>query len=173
MPQTTYAQRHAELDKYRQQLHADPRYKGSAVELLERAQHAAKYAQHARLEAVHLLFAMIILGNGAKLGAPKVPADLCRAGASRDKMIAFFEAHPELKQDGDANPVLDDSFIEILREASKVAWRRTLLRQKSEMAIGHRDVLVALLRSSNPLVRGAIDAMGIDRSALLKKYRHR
>lgn len=176
MPKQNYRDS-ADLRRIRSELLSEPREASrnnlpvGALGAFERAEYCAGQYFHAEVQPIHLLFALTIMGDGGRVGAPSAGRELCRAGASRDALVTFFSQHSTLAVGSTrAGLAVSRSLMDVLRAAEKRAKRRTKVTQRSRMGISQNDLLVCLLRSEDEVLREALAVMNVDRVALLRHF---
>ncbi len=166
----------ATLRRIRSELLAEPREVSrnnlpvGALGAFERAEYCAGQYFHAQVQPIHLLFALTIMGDGGRVGAPSAGRELCRAGASRNALVAFFEQHPKLVVGTTrAGLAVSKSLMNVLKAAEKRAKHRAKVTRRP-LGISQNDLLVCLLRSEDKVLREALAVMNIDRVALLHHF---
>lgn len=137
--------------------------------VLEGAIHWAGRCEHSQVDAIHLLFSLVVRGNNGQVGAPPPSRELCIAGASRGAMVDFFNHRPELvaPQRG-ITPTPTHGLLSVLSAAERRAKRRA--EKTGRMGISQEDLLVSLLRSGDTMTTEALNLIGVDQMSLLRKF---
>ena len=138
-----------------------------ALESIKRAfYNTGEVLKHRQVTNTHLLLGVLATGNNdTTLPIPRI---LRGAGADYEKLRLFLVGNFELlSPNPGAELKLSTYGKQTLARASKIAKRRAT--SEAQNSIITSDLVVAILRSREPLLAEALKSMDIDKSALLAK----